>query len=250
MGTKVIVLLTLFIFSGTSGFYASELKSLCGADNRVLSTNLKVGRSLANRFVQAGCTITMISNRCAVSAGHCTSTFNYAEFNTPVSSSQGRIRHSKAVDTYRVDRGTIISSNGGIGNDWAVMKIKPNTISGQLPGQVSGFYKVDFGTGNTKVNDIVRITGYGADSNTPIGNFAQQTHVGRILRISNSVVHYNVDTMGGNSGSSVIRESDDSIVAIHTHGGCSSNGSGSNQSTYISKNTKFKSAIRKCLSGN
>lgn len=250
MNNKILIFLMSFTFLGMTGLFASEEKSLCGADNRVLSTNPKVGRSLANKFARAGCTITMISNRCAVSAGHCVKTFNYAEFNTPVSSSQGRIRNSKAVDTYRVDRGSITSSNGGIGNDWAVMKIKANSISGQLPGQVNGYYKVDFRSGNSTVNDIVRITGYGADSNTPIGNFAQQTHIGKILRISNNTMHYNVDTMGGNSGSSVIRESDDSIVAIHTHGGCSSNGSGSNQSTYISTNTKFKSAIRKCLAGN
>jgi V8-like Glu-specific endopeptidase len=244
MYKKIFILLTM------TQVYASHEKSLCGADNRVLSTNTKIGRSLASRVARAGCTITMISNRCAVSAGHCVKTFNYAEFNTPISSSQGKIRHSKATDTYRVDRGSITYNNGGIGNDWAVMKIKPNKITGQLPGQVSGFYKVDFKNGNSKISDIVRITGYGADSNTPIGNFAQQTHVGRILKITNNVIHYNVDTMGGNSGSSVIRESDDSIIAIHTHGGCSTNGSGSNQSTYISTNVKFKSAIRKCLDGN
>lgn len=250
MYKKLLTLLISLLFLGMTGPFAFQEKSLCGADNRVLSTNLKVGRSLANLFSQAGCTITMISSRCAVSAGHCAKTFNYAEFNTPISTSQGKIRHSKAVDTYRIDRGSIISSNGGIGNDWAVMKIKPNKTTGQLPGQVYGFYKVDLRSSNSSVNDIVRITGYGADRNTPVGNFAQQTHVGKILKISNNVLHYNVDTMGGNSGSSVIRESDDSIVAIHTHGGCSSNGSGSNQSTYISKNTRFKNAIKKCLANN
>ena len=59
-------------------------------------------------------------------------------------------------------------------------------------------------------------------------------------------MYHIADTMGGNSGSSIIRESDEMIVGIHTNGGCYSRG-GSNSATVISENQELVKAIRACL---
>ena len=43
---------------------------------------------------------------------------------------------------------------------------------------------------------LVRITGYGADRSRGDRNYAQQSHLGPIAQISDSVLYHQVDTMG------------------------------------------------------
>lgn len=218
-------------------------KSICGSnDERELSQVRPIARI---RQVQdrAGCTVTMIGRTCAVSAGHCTSTFGIAEFNTPPSR-DGRIQLPSAEDTYNVDPTSVVSRNGGQGQDWAVLRILPNTITGALPGDAQGYYSV--ARSAPVISDIIRITGYGA-ANGQDRNFAQQTHLGEITGISRSgIISHVADTMGGNSGSTIILESTQEIVGIHSHGGCWSRG-GANAGTLLASNTEFKAAINACL---
>ena len=218
-------------------------KTICGmTDDRIPSTNPKVGR-IQQPTARAGCTVTMIGKVCAVSAGHCYSTFGVAEFNTPPSR-DGRIQHPEPKDIYQVDLSSVVYENGGYGNDYAVLRLKANTETGALPGELQGTYPVDFS--KPSAGTEVRITGYGADSRDADRNFAQQTHTGPIQRISGQTMYHRADTMGGNSGSSIINEESGGIVAIHTHGGCSSRG-GANASTLISGHSKLEAAIRACL---
>lgn len=232
----------------TISSYASE-KSICGAnDDRIPSTNPKIARALDSRTGSGGCTVTMIGRTCAISAGHCKSVLKVAEFNTPMSDRRGRIQHPKASDVYDIDQTTIVYKNGGIGNDYAVMKVLPNSETGLFAGDAQGFYNV--ASAAPTAGDIIRITGYGLDRNDRIRNLAQQTHTGAIVtagsRSNPSAMTHVADTMGGNSGSSIINESTGEIVAIHTHGGCSSRG-GSNSSTLIAGHQIFKDAIAACL---
>lgn len=225
--------------------YANTEKTICGQqDDRIPSFNPKIARVL-EIGAPAGCTITMIGRSCAISAGHCLPTFEAAEFNTPLSS-DGRIQHPAKEDIYMVDKSSIISKNGGVGNDYAVLRLKANSITGKLPGDLQGHYDVSFKV--PKTGDMVRITGYGADRNDDDRNFAQQTHSGPIesLPRSGSIMNHLADTMGGNSGSSIIHESTGKIIAIHTHGGCSSRG-GANGSTLIATHNAAKAAVLKCL---
>lgn len=223
--------------------FKSHDKSICGAeDNRELSQVKPIARV---RQVQdrAGCTITMIGRSCAVSAGHCTSTFGIAEFNTPPSA-DGRIQLPSAEDTYNVDPTSVVSRNGGQGQDWAVLRVLPNTITGELPGDVQGYYGI--APSAPAISDIIRITGYGA-ANGADRNFAQQTHLGEITGISRSgVISHVADTMGGNSGSTIILEGTQEIIGIHSHGGCWSRG-GANAGTLLASNNEFKAAISACL---
>jgi V8-like Glu-specific endopeptidase len=230
----------------TASVYAANEKTICGeTDDRVPSYNPKVARALGSITEPAGCTITMIGRTCAISAGHCHTTFGFAEFNTPLSAN-GSIQHPGQEDIYEIDKSSAVYTNGGQGNDFAVVRIKQNSLTGKLPGDAQGHYDVSFEM--PAEGDMVRITGYGADYGDDDRNFAQQTHSGPITTLNrgSSVMNHQADTMGGNSGSSIIHEKTGKIIAIHTHGGCYSRG-GSNASTLIASHDKLKQAIQSCL---
>ncbi len=242
MERKSIILFGLLTLIASGQALASQ-KTICGTtDDREPSQNPKVARVL-KAADPAGCTLTMIGRVCAISAGHCISTFEMAEFNTPPSAG-GRIQRPAADDVYQVDTQSIVYRNGGQGDDFAVLRLKAQVNTGAYAGDRQGFYGVSFDA--PVRGDIVRITGYGADRAEPTRNFAQQTHLGDIFEISGTVMRHRADTMGGNSGSSIILESSDEIVAIHTHGGCYENG-GANASTLISAHQQLKQAITDCL---
>lgn len=241
---KLISLIILGLLS-TAAF--SSEKTICQEDDRIPSFEPKVGRALENAVGEGGCTLTMISDSCAISAGHCKRVLGVGEFNTPPSV-DGKIVHPDPEDVYEVDKDTLKSTYTGLGNDWAVFKMRPNNITGRLPGAVQGFYNVSFEA--PKKGQTVRITGYGLDRQDPERNLAQQTNDGSVVAAgtsrSPSVFQHNIDTMGGNSGSSIIREIDQTIVAIHTNGGCGRRG-GANSATMIATNPELVAAIRSCL---
>ncbi len=240
---KGIIISTSLLIAASS---FARVKSICGQDDRVLSFNSKIGR-LSEEGMHKGCTATMIGNSCAITAGHCESVLIRAEFNTPVSVDnvpQG----SDLKDVYQIDQDTINAVNGGPGDDWAVFKFKPNAITGKLPGVVQGTYDVSFD--KIKKGMKIEITGYGKDDGDLDKHFAQQVHNGKITKIGNmyssQAMEHVADTMGGNSGSSIIRVDTQEIVGIHTHGGCSRYG-GSNMGTIISGHSKLIKAIKACL---
>src|SRR5690606_40921165 len=59
---------------------------------------------------------------------------------------------------------------------------------------------------------------------------------------SGTTMRYQVDTTGGNSGSPVIDEATGEAVGVHTHGGCTTAGTGSNSGTSLF-NTAFWAAV-------
>lgn len=220
-------------------------KSICGQDDRVPSRNLKVARGLGKITDTGGCTLTMISKSCAISAGHCRAYLGLAEFNVPASVG-GRIQHPSKEDIYQIEDSSVVHEYTGIGNDYAVFKVKPNAITGRYAGDVQGFYTVSFKA--PVIGDEIRITGFGLDRSEPTRNLAQQTHTGLVSKITrgSSALYHKADTMGGNSGSSIIVEGTQTIVGIHTNGGCSSRG-GQNAATMIAGHTKLTKAIKACL---
>jgi V8-like Glu-specific endopeptidase len=225
----------------------ANTKSICGdVDDRVISEDKKIARaSSMNKLV--GCTVTLIGRSCAISAGHCVGALEKASFNVPETDHLGP-KESAAEDIYYRTKDFLRYKDNGEGDDWAVIKIMPNTITGRYPGDVQGHYSVELDTLPVK-GDSVRITGYGVDNVDPSVSFSQQTNSGKIKRIGRwfkpSIIEHLVDTMGGNSGSSIINETTEKIIGIHTHGGC--NSWGSNQGTLISKNKIFKGVVQQCL---
>jgi V8-like Glu-specific endopeptidase len=242
-----LIIPVLFLLS--AGAYAKSIeKSICGVDDRVPSMNKKIARALDSRTGTGGCTLTMISRSCGISAGHCKSVLKVAEFNTPASRN-GRIQHPAAEDVYEINQETLVSTYTTIGNDYAVFNVMPNNVTGLYAGDVQGFYDVAFES--AKVGEEIRITGYGLDRSDPTRNLAQQTHTGKVVKNSRgsqspTALYHIADTMGGNSGSSIISEETGKIVGIHTNGGCSSRG-GNNAAQMIAPHTELVAAIRACL---
>lgn len=242
-GLFFIIILSLTLTSAFAG-----QKSICGEnDDRIVSFENKIGRLFADE-THKGCTVTMISDTCGITAGHCLPVLKFAEFNTPLSVN-GQAQASDPRDVYPVDESSIVHEDGGPGKDWAVLKLKANEITGKLPGQVQGFYDVDFAQPSR--GTTLRITGYGRDNDDADRNFAQQTNTGKLVGTGSiffgrTIMTHTVDTMGGNSGSTIINERTQKVIGIHTHGGCRETG-GSNKGTLISTSTELKQAIRACL---
>ncbi|MBQ0929983.1 trypsin-like peptidase domain-containing protein [Ideonella sp. 4Y16] len=204
----------------------AQPESQCGpTDDRVAS-------NAANRarLLNVGCTANMMANGCFITAGHCLSTaslVNVVEFNVPPSNSNGSLNHPPPSSQY-VPTANRQFTNGGIGNDWGVFTVSPNSETGLTPLQAQG-PGLPLATTVPSVGQSVEITGYGVD--TGAANQTQQVHSGAITSVSTTLnrLQYKVDTTGGNSGSAVLQGGE--VVAIHTHAGCNTDGTGANQGT-------------------
>ena len=243
--SKIVSFLLILLTS--TPLLASPSKSICGIDdNRVLSFEPRIGR-LSTLESNRGCTATLISDSCAITAGHCERVLIRAEFNTPISQDTTP-QPSSPEDVYMIDQDSISLQAEGPGKDWAVFKFKPNEITGRLPGEVQGYYDVSFK--RVSRGSKIRITGYGRDTEDDTGNFAQQTHTGELTAAGSlfnwAIIKHTVDTMGGNSGSSIILEKSQKIIGVHSHAGCEAHG-GSNKGTYIKNHSELKAAIKACL---
>lgn len=248
--TRLIQLSILTLsFIATLGH--ANVKSICGGvDDRELSYDPSVGR-IYKDSKHYGCTATMISENCALTAGHCVEpALEMVEFNT-VASREYQPVPSRLEDRYEVDMSSVQFSNEGRGDDWAVFKLKPNAITKKTAGSVQGFYDVDFFY-EPIVGDRLVIVGYGIDADDPIRNFAQQSDEGSFSRYSrransSTLITHDVDTMGGNSGSTIRLTQNNKIIGIHTHGGCDNFYMRGNFGTLISTHKKLKAAIIQCL---
>ncbi len=209
---------------------ASVLDTLCGSDNRVLSSDVRVCRLLFSATqTSGGCTGWLISNTSTIlSAGHCANPapdfLVVAEFNYPLSTSGGSIQHPGVADQFPVDQSTIQASDNGSGDDWSVARLHPNT-SGQTAAARQGSW---FSLATSLptyfppvIVPTIRVTGNGSDS-TPNNtyNYVQQTSAGPYNGVSGTEIRYDVDTTDGNSGAPVIDVASGDAIGIHTHGFC------------------------------
>jgi V8-like Glu-specific endopeptidase len=229
---------------------ASLVKSLCGGDGRVASTDNRVGRI-------NGCTAWLVSNGAVLTAGHCTSggTLNGVfSVNVPLSQSDGTAVASATIDQFPLDTSNLSFENGGnSGDDWTVFGLSPNS-SGESAHVKFGFFRLT--RNSPSAGSTVRVTGFGVD-NTPSGtgsaccatdsngncthtscnsrNRTLQTATGPFNGESSSGANfwhrYSVDTEPANSGSPIIWEANGFAIGIHTNGGCDSDGSGENTGT-------------------
>ena len=212
-------------------------EAICGStDDRIASANPRAGR-----IMPIGCTGWLIDGGNFLTAGHCIgATTQTVEFNVPASQADGTTVAPPVRDQYRVIAASIVSQNGGIGNDWAIFRVLPNTQTGLMPAAAQG---ATFQLSNTDSPAQVRITGYGVDGPAPnfgaggprnAQNQTQQTHVGTLSQntggATSGVLRYDTDTQGGNSGSPVIVEGGNIAIGIHTNGGCTPTG-GNNAGT-------------------
>lgn len=228
------------------------IKTLCGPDNRVASTDNRVGRI-------SGCTAWLISNGAVLTAGHCGPVSGVFEVNVPASSSGGTPVASAPEDQFPINTSHRTSVDNGNGDDYTVFDLFPNSSTGARAHSRYGFFRLSRET--PSANSSIRITGFGVD-NTPAGpvnnccarddngncthpncnaqSRTLQTATGPYVGESGSgsdVVHsYQTDTEPANSGSPIIWNANGFAIGIHTHGGCSSSGTGANSGTSFENN--------------
>jgi V8-like Glu-specific endopeptidase len=212
-------------------------ESQCG------TTDDRVPSNAANRarLLDIGCTANLTADGCFITAGHCmaeASALDVVEFNVPPSTAGGALVHPPPASQY-VPTATRQFANNGIGNDWGVFTVFPNTETGLTPLQAQG-PGLEFSSTLPRRNNIVQITGYGVDDGS--ANQTQQVSTGPVRQVSTSTttLKYASDTEGGNSGSAVLVGG--LVVAIHTNGGCRVRG-GANSGTMIG-NAGFQAAYQ------
>ena len=218
-------------------------ESQCGGTDDRVPSNLP---SRA-RLLEVGCTANLMANGCFITAGHCMSSpslVNVVEFNVPASTASGGLNHPPPSDQY-LPTSQRAFKNAGIGNDWGVFTVSPNSETGLMPLQAQGA-GLALATSVPSVGNTVVITGYGVDNGT--ANQTQQVSNGPITLVNTTStrLEYKADTEGGNSGSAVLVG--DAVAAIHTNGGCSTGGSGANSGTLYT-NAGFTAAFANICSG-
>ncbi|MCK5884062.1 MAG: trypsin-like serine protease [Bacteriovoracaceae bacterium] len=226
-----------------SSTFAVE-KTQCGStDDRVLSYDRPIGRMLKKTDAFGGCTGTMISKTCVLSAGHCKDYAEVIEFNTEASV-DGVIVHPGPESVY-FKKDIVGHQKFGAGYDWMVFRVHPNKITGKFAGDAQGTYELSFKVPTVPL-DLVLI-GYGRDIE-PDKNFAQQVGHGELITAKRTVIGHNIDTQGGTSGSVIVERISNKVIGIHTDGGCRVTGNeGTNIGTMLATQKRFRKAIESCL---
>jgi hypothetical protein len=235
------------------------IESLCAGDNRVASTDVRVGRI-------TGCTAWLNSNGSLLTAGHCADydpdrggpllpdgildLGGVVEFDIPQSLANGTLVAADPNDQYPIDTSSVVwnfdGEGQGLGKDWAMFRCNPNSNTGLLPHEArNSFFRMT--RENPVIANTIRITGCGVDE-TPAGSTGGRNSDNRTLQTStgpyvgefssgaNFWHRYQVDTEGANSGSPIIWTSTGFTIGVHTNGGCNTDGSGSNSGTSFEHN--------------
>ncbi len=235
-----------------AGEPAGPQESICGPlDDRILSNDAR-----AARVVPVGCSVWLIDDAegCFLTAGHCLgASLSVVEFNVPLSNPDGTVNHPSPADQYAVDPASAQGTGSGIGNDYGYFGAFPNSQTQLTPVEVQGTTYV-LGTVPSP-GVTIRITGYGSvdgTQGTPLDwNQVQKTHTGPLTGSGGTSLQYAVDTTGGNSGSAVLNDDNNTAIGIHTHAGCNAGG-GANNGTSLN-NTGLQNALANpigvCVSG-
>lgn len=183
---------------------------ICGdTDGRVPSSETWTGRLLP-----AGCTASVWNeDSCLVSAGHCIFGSMVMQFNVPPSQGNCGIVHPPIAEQFPVTAS--MSSNAGVGGDWAVMTSGTNNL-GELPFERYGQLR-PIAAAAPAVGQLLELTGYGVDQ-TCTRSQTQQFADGPITSVAGTSFNFEIDLRGGNSGSALVRNGE--IVGIATHCPC------------------------------
>jgi V8-like Glu-specific endopeptidase len=218
-------------------------KSLCGDDNRVASSDNRVGRI-------NGCTAWLISNTAVLTAGHCTSGGTLSgvfEVNVPLSDANGTPNAAATNDQFPLNTSNLtwqdLEGDNAIGEDFCIFGLNANAI-GEVAHLKFGFFRVTQAVPTD--SGVVRVTGFGLDNTPDSGsstccqrdsggtcirtgcnsrNRTLQTSAGDFDALNSDGTYryhdYDVDTEPANSGSPIIWEANGFTIGIHTTGGCS-----------------------------
>lgn len=240
---------------------------ICGKlDDRFPHEDGKVARFTDGKSA-VGCTLTMISNSCAITTSICNDKL-VAEFNVPPAVNR-EPSFAAPQDVYEVDK-VMASSTGGVGAHWSVVKLRPNSITGKLPGEVQGFYEVE--KTKSPAGSKIKVLSYSFADNTRwdvrvgdtppnpydlIINRSQSIAKGTLVKsgifLLPNIIEFTADTYAGSVGAAVINVETEQIVGVVTHGGCRANygvklgARYTNSGTSITGNKNFKKAVQACI---
>lgn len=237
-------LLAVLLLIGSS---FSVLADICGGDDRKESFDPRVGR-LVSQGQNLGCTVALVGESCIVTAGNCVS-HDYVEFNVPQSVA-GVPQPASLQDRYFVDKTFMRYNVDGVGQQWAVIKLLPNEVTGTHAGKNQGHFSI--ASKKAAKNTPIKVIGFGhvsSHADADILNFAQQYSegvVGKGVLFMTSIIEHTADTTSGSLGAPIINITSGEILGVSTHGGCQGNYS-TNSGTSITGNKKFAKALRECL---
>jgi len=208
----------------------SGVRNLCDStDDRTLATDARIARLLP-----VGCTGWLIddANTCMLTAGHCTSSndLDVVQFNVPPSNENGSLNHPPPSDQYVMDPDSLQINIGPIvlGNDWAYYGVFPNSTTGLYPYEAQNDrFRLELP--QPANGEILRKTGCGTTGAQVPGthNQATKTTTGAYVSLNGTILRFELDSSGGDSGSPVFYEGTDIAFCIHTNGGCASTGTNS-----------------------
>ena len=233
-------------YDGTLGVSVSFVNTHQGPVGQLQWNN-----NLASLYTNPGnvsgvrwCTGTLISNDLFLTAGHCFDQIG-GGWVRPLDNTTGTTippseiaRNMHVNFNYQVDsRGNLRTEQSfpilelieyRLGSlDFAIVRLGGN------PGTIFGTTAVS--STDAAVGDMVCIIGH------PAG-VPKRIEAGPVTNLHDSYIGYNdIDTLGGNSGSGILRASDGRIVGVHTNGGCT--GSDPNNDTSHNHGVRISSII-------
>ncbi len=223
------------IGTSTAGFAGlATSRSICGeTDDRVPSNDPRVAR-----VEPVGCSAFLVDRGdCAnvyLTAGHCPlSLTQVAQFNVPASLPDGTIQHPAPRHQYPVIPDSRAAVYQGLGQDYGAFATAPNSETGldARNAQGAAFTLAATAPPFGFLPGGVQVTGYGIDDGEAYA--VQQTHIGGWVGRNGFQIRHRADTEPGSSGSPVIDVETDTVVGIHTEGGCDSPVVGLNSGTAI-----------------
>ena len=198
---QVAVELAVALPTGTCG--------ICGPDDRLPSDE-----DWSARLFPAGCSSSVWNTEsCIVSAGHCMGGNMVIQFRVPNSNLNCSTNNPPVADQFPIT--SFLFTNGGVGNDWAVMTSGTNNL-GQTAFERYGEFR-PIASSPPGVGDALDIWGFGVDSQCTRSQ-TQQTSGGSVSQVFSTYFRHGVDATFGNSGSGIIRNGE--IIGIVTHCPC------------------------------
>jgi len=182
------------------------ITNICGADDRVSSSELWTGRLLP-----AGCTGSVYSeDSCVVSAGHCVGGSMVLQFNVPLSNPNCSLNNPPVSEQFPLATVGLLAN--GSGQDWSVLSSGTNNL-GETPSERYGQLR-PIASAMPPVGATLTNPGYGVDTQCTFSQ-TQQTSDGMLTALSPTTIQHNIDTTGGSSGSAILFH--DEIIGVHTH---------------------------------
>jgi V8-like Glu-specific endopeptidase len=219
-----VVLRAIDVIAGFAATAAAD--SVCGVDDRTPATTSAVARVLDAQFLTVCSGALVRADDLLLTAGHCAAFGSglVAQFDPPPSLADGTLQHPPPERQYAVDWTTANWQAFAPGEDWALMKLFPNPVTGQSASAVHGF--LPLAATPPPAGVVVRVTGYGADAGAD--DHARQSDAGPLTLVGGATgaeVRYAVDTAPGSSGSPVVHEATGQVIGVHVADGCAFGGS-------------------------